>query len=200
MTPVLSALKRGHQDELLFAMTYPQYVKKFRRAVSALGAPSDKVLPYCSRHSGASIDRARKTRTQEEVARRGRWSNLKSTQRYEKAASLGCKLVAVDARPSDLVRGLQESSRGYYRPWERHGCSPCALNRRWYLDCSCGSGKVGNELVRQKQLVYFLDRVLGPRGDLCSRKNLSGIARDAGNDKILGSMLARPCSSHSRIQ
>jgi len=88
LTPVLSELQKGHQDELLFDMNYPQYVKKFRRAVAALGAPSDIVLLYCSRHSGASIDRARKTRSQEEVARRGRWSNLKSTQRYEKAASL----------------------------------------------------------------------------------------------------------------
>ena len=86
--PVLLELKKGDEDELLFEMNYPQYVKKFRRAVAALGAPSDKVLPYCSRHSGASIDRARKTRTQEEVARRGRWASLKSTQRYEKAASL----------------------------------------------------------------------------------------------------------------
>ena len=74
------------------------------------------------------------------------------------------------------------------------------MNRRWYNDCFCGSGKVGNELVRQKQLVYFLDRVLGPRGDLCSRKILSGIARDASDKKVLGSMLAPPCSSHSRIQ
>ena len=57
------------------------------------------------------------------------------------------------------------------------------MNRRWYNDCFCGSGKVGNELVRQKQLVYFLDRVLGPRGDLCSRKILSGIARDASDKK-----------------
>lgn len=88
LTPVLVELKRGHQDELLFDLNYPQYVKKFRRAVASLGAPADKLLPYCSRHSGASIDRANKSRTQEEVARRGRWASLKSTQRYEKAASL----------------------------------------------------------------------------------------------------------------
>jgi hypothetical protein len=42
--------------------------------------------------------------------------------------------------------------------------------------------------------------VLGPQGDLCSRRILAGIARDANEDKILGSMLAPPCSSHSRIQ
>ena len=53
---MLRELKRGHQDELPFDMNYPQYVKKFWRAVAALGAPSDKVLPYCSGHSGASID------------------------------------------------------------------------------------------------------------------------------------------------
>ena len=88
MTPVLSELKKGDPNALLFGMTYPQFVKIFRRAVVALGAPIDKVLPYCTRHSGASIDRSRKSRTQEEVARRGRWASLKSTQRYEKAASL----------------------------------------------------------------------------------------------------------------
>ena len=88
LTPVLQELKKGAPDALLFPLDYPMYVKLFRQAVAALGAPVDTVLPYCSRHSGASIDRARRTRTQEEVARRGRWSNLKSTQRYEKAASL----------------------------------------------------------------------------------------------------------------
>ena len=88
LTPVLNELKTGAPDALLFPLDYPMYVKMFRQTVAALGAPVDKVLPYCSRHSGASIDRARRTRTQEEVARRGRWSNLKSTQRYEKAASL----------------------------------------------------------------------------------------------------------------
>jgi integrase len=86
--PVLAELKKGPEDEPLFGMNYPQYVKKFRKAVTALGGPLDKILPYCTRHSGASIDRSRKTRTQEEVARRGRWASLKSTQRYEKAASL----------------------------------------------------------------------------------------------------------------
>ena len=86
--PVLTELRRGPEDELLFGLDYPQYVKLFKRAVAALGAPSDKVLPYCTRHSGASVERARRTRAQEEVARRGRWANQKSTDRYEKGASL----------------------------------------------------------------------------------------------------------------
>ena len=88
LEPVLRELKKGSGDELLFPAGYPQYVKAFRKAVAELGAPADKVVPYCTRHSGASIDRARRTRTQEEVTRRGRWGSLKSTARYEKGAAL----------------------------------------------------------------------------------------------------------------
>ena len=88
LEPVLIELKKGNGDDPLFNTDYPEYVKAFKRAVSDLGAPADKVVPYCTRHSGASIDRARKTRTQEEVTRRGRWGSLKSTARYEKGASL----------------------------------------------------------------------------------------------------------------
>ena len=50
------------------------------------------------------------------------------------------------------------------------------------------------------ELVYFLDRVLGEKGDLCSKANQMTIASDAKAGKVLGSMLAPPCSSHSRIQ
>jgi hypothetical protein len=71
---------------------------------------------------------------------------------------------------------------------------------QWYLDLFCGSGKVGNELSRRGHLVYYLDRVLGPRGDLCARRTLDVIAQDAGAGRVLGSMIAPPCSSHSRIQ
>ena len=71
---------------------------------------------------------------------------------------------------------------------------------RWFIDAFCGSGKVGNELLALKQSVFFLDRVLGPRGDLCSRSVLQILSRDARMGKSLGSILAPPCSSHSRIQ
>ena len=74
------------------------------------------------------------------------------------------------------------------------------MSRSWFVDAFCGSGPVGQELVRLKQLVYFLDRVLGPRGDMCSRQTIQTIARDAGGKHILGSMLAPPCSSHSQMQ
>ena len=61
LEPVLIELKKGNGDDPLFNTDYPEYVKAFKRAVSDLGAPADKVVPYCTRHSGASIDRARKT-------------------------------------------------------------------------------------------------------------------------------------------
>ena len=77
------------------------------------------------------------------------------------------KLVAADARPADLVRGLRESSRGYYRLRESDAGCPAEMNGcRWFIGAFCSSGKVGNELIALKQFVFVLDGVLGPRGDL----------------------------------
>ena len=71
---------------------------------------------------------------------------------------------------------------------------------RWFIDAFCGSGKVGGLLHSMEQPVFFMDKVLGPRGDLCDKRVLQLVARDARMKRVLGSMLAPSCSSHSRIQ
>ena len=45
--------------------------------------------PYAWRHSGPSIDRAQNRRSLQEVQKRGRWKQMKSVNRYEKAGRLG---------------------------------------------------------------------------------------------------------------
>lgn len=75
-----------------------------------------------------------------------------------------------------------------------------SLKSQWFLDCFCGSGLVGARLVHSHQHVYFLDKVLGPQGDLCARRIQLQIGRDARMRRVAGSMQAPPCSSLSRIQ
>ena len=85
---MLRELKRGNGDEVLFSGGYPLYVKVFQRALADFGAPREKVVPSCTRHSGASIDRARKTRMQEDITKRGRWGSLKSAATCNNGAAL----------------------------------------------------------------------------------------------------------------
>lgn len=85
-------LKEGHPTEPLWDFTYDEYTKEFNRAAEKLGL---EITPYQTRHSGPSIDRARKLRSQQEVQRRGQWKSQSSVQRYEKSARLASNFEAL---------------------------------------------------------------------------------------------------------
>ena len=85
LDPVLRMLSKKPGDESLFGYDYPSFTKVFQTAARRIGL---KLVPYLCRHSGASIDRSKKLRSQEEVQKRGRWSQLASVRRYEKHGRL----------------------------------------------------------------------------------------------------------------
>ena len=72
---------------IVWHFQYPSYLGEFKLAVKELGI-TEYVIPYQSRHSGPSIDVARRLRTLAEVQRRGQWKAQKSVLRYEKEARL----------------------------------------------------------------------------------------------------------------
>ena len=67
------------------------------------------LVPYQGRHSGASIDRSERSRSSEEVTKRGRWKQFKNVARYEKAA----RLAATD-------NALSQAQRTHCMACERH--------------------------------------------------------------------------------
>ena len=60
--------------------------------------------PHCLRHSGPSFDATRGRRSLEDIRRRGRWSQIKSCQRYAKPHALTMHY-------SRLPQGLKEEGR-----------------------------------------------------------------------------------------
>ena len=85
VTNVLKSLKKGASSARLWDFDYSQYLAVFKRCAKKMDIPLE---PYHSRHSGPSIDRSRKYRSQLEVQKRGQWKSNKSVVRYEKAARL----------------------------------------------------------------------------------------------------------------
>ena len=83
--PVLAHLASGPASERLFPWDYQQYGKLVQDAGKRLGI---EVVAYQARHSGISLDRAFRLRTQEEAMKRGRWSSFRSIVRYQKAGHL----------------------------------------------------------------------------------------------------------------
>eukprot|EP00438_Fugacium_kawagutii_P005650 Skav219567 [mRNA] locus=scaffold886:113683:117079:- [translate_table: standard] len=93
---LLKYLKQGYCEDPLWDFNYGEYSKAFMEAAKTLKL---EVTPYQTRHSGPSIDRARKYRSLAEVQKRGHWKSTSSVDRYEKSARLA---ATFDSLPEDL--------------------------------------------------------------------------------------------------
>ena len=83
--PVLAHLASGPAAERLFPWDYQQFGRLVQGAAERLRI---QAVPYQARHSGISLDRAFRLRSQEEAMKRGRWSSFRSIVRYEKTGHL----------------------------------------------------------------------------------------------------------------
>ena len=79
---MLEVLKEGDADKKVFGFDYYQYAKSFKKAATLCRV---KVVPYQTRHSGASLDRLYGWRSALEVKNRGDWKADTSVKRYEKS-------------------------------------------------------------------------------------------------------------------
>ena len=86
LTPLWERLRAVAGPGPLWDFDYGEYLHTFRRAARLIGAPD--LVPYQTRHSGPSVDRARGSRSLLEVQKRGQWKSGKSVARYEKHARL----------------------------------------------------------------------------------------------------------------
>ena len=86
LNQVAAALKEGDQNEPIFPFRYPEYVRELQHAKGLLQIKD--LVPYCGRHSGPSVDRAKGLGSLDEIARRGRWAAVSSVQCYERHARL----------------------------------------------------------------------------------------------------------------
>ena len=64
------------------------YVEFFNMFVAVAKKLDLKLVPYQGRHSGASLDALAKSRTLQDIQKRGRWASHKSVIRYEKTGRI----------------------------------------------------------------------------------------------------------------
>ena len=116
--PVLAELVRIRAaEEQLFPLTLNGYEKILRDAGSAMGLTTEFV-PHSLRHCGPANDLYFERRSMAAVAKRGRWANIKSVQRYEKHARL-----------AEVTNSLSAASVAYMKAAEAH--LEAVLLHRW---------------------------------------------------------------------
>ena len=91
-----------NQAEKVFRLTPPELTKLVKVVIKENKVKLGDVHLYRVRHSGASHDFVTKSRTLEEVRRRGRWRSFQSLRRYEKGA-----------RCSELMERLSEEAHAH---------------------------------------------------------------------------------------
>ena len=79
---------RSGGDRLFPRLTLNAYEKILRDVVRDLGIAELEVVPHTFRHTGPSNDLYHGRRKLQDVAKRGRWANIKSVQRYSKSGRL----------------------------------------------------------------------------------------------------------------
>ena len=84
-TPIFELLKAQPDHMRIWTFNYYEYYRAFKDAVGELGMD---LVPYQTRHSGASIDRYANERTALATKLRGGWASDASVKRYERHARL----------------------------------------------------------------------------------------------------------------
>ncbi|CAK0823925.1 unnamed protein product, partial [Prorocentrum cordatum] len=101
LDPVLRQMKKEGHPECLWNFTYPEYCKMFSLCLQDLQVKA-KVVPYQMRHSGASIDMARRRRRLADVQKRGQWKTNRSVVRYEKHARLAATWATLSSAQQNV--------------------------------------------------------------------------------------------------
>ena len=99
---LLECLATGPPEEKIFDFSYQDLVREFGRSKRRLRIK--RLVPYQTRHSGASIDLCLGHRSIREVQSRGRWASEKSMLRYNKSAKLAQSMKQFDSRQLDYFR------------------------------------------------------------------------------------------------
>lgn len=99
-------MKRASSNSALWDFDYSQYLAVIKKIAKKMEVPLE---PYHTRHSGPSIDRSRKYRSQLEVQKRGQWKSSKSCVRYEKAARLARTWEQVPQKTKDFALACEEA-------------------------------------------------------------------------------------------
>ena len=164
---------------------YGEYLSTFKAAANRLQI---NLSPYQTRHSGPSIDRAKKLRTLHEVQKRGNWRSNKSVLRYEKAGRLSLSYQNLQPRiKEEVLLGKRHPPRRAVR----------RCHKQYFLDLFSGVGGVARALRRLGFSVYEYDIANGQQFDLTNKKVLFKLLSAIRSGKVLGVMIAMPCTSFS---
>lgn len=82
-------------DRLFPGLTLASYEQIMKDAVAAVGLGKFSFTPHGVRHTGPSIDILQKSRTAEQIMARGRWTCLKSVQRYQKPGRMLARMAKI---------------------------------------------------------------------------------------------------------
>ena len=108
---LLRELRGDGSTAPLWQFSYADLVLVWRNACSVLKLKG--YVPYQLRHGGPSHDRAQMTRSLEAIQKRGRWKQLKSVMRYEKAGRVAQEAMKLSIAMRKYASEVAKNLKGY---------------------------------------------------------------------------------------
>ena len=117
---MFAMFREGKESDFIWPFSHHGFCREFTLHVARVGI-GHSVVPYMAHHSGPSINRMNGLRDLLKIQKRCRWLQLKSVQRYEKAAS-----------PAEVTSSSSAESVAYMKAAEAH-LDAALLHRRKHM-------------------------------------------------------------------
>ncbi|CAK0789045.1 unnamed protein product [Prorocentrum cordatum] len=101
LDPVLHRPEKEGRPECLWNFMYPEYWQRFSLRLQGLQVKA-KVVPHQMRHSGASLDMARRWRRLADGQTRGQWKTTRSVALFENHARLATTRATLSSAPQSV--------------------------------------------------------------------------------------------------
>ena len=179
--PALQRLSQGLPNAPLFNMKYADLIHWRRTALMSMGLAQDFAVLYQLRHSGASWDRLKKTRTTLEIKLRGRWSSDASLESLRQPRKSGTTLreTSGECKEGGGIAAITEGN-GYriFHPKAPNGLKPV-------LELFAGCASLSKAFCRLGFTVHAYDFIWGDGGDVLNYDVFQKLIRSIQHDVFL---------------
>ena len=90
---------------------------QFYKTMDGIGCDELEASPHCLRHGGASEDYAERSRSLDQIQKRGQWRSAASVQRYSKPGRIGLQLQKLDPVALELIECLSHNAERIFKEY-----------------------------------------------------------------------------------
>eukprot|EP00438_Fugacium_kawagutii_P017670 Skav211267 [mRNA] locus=scaffold2429:526:2325:+ [translate_table: standard] len=182
---LLTAMITGCPHAPMFPIQYTQLNNCWMRQLVKVGLERNHAVLYQLRHSGPSYDRSTKSRSLQDVKKRGRWATDSSVKRYEAHAKLAQEFQRLPHKVQRAALAAPSTQKDL---------------KCWVIEIFSGSAHLSQAMCQQGFHVAAWDIDYNPGCDVFQESVTRQILSFLASHKVVLVWFGMPCQSWSRAR